>query len=67
MSKQEFSDDKLHIWQNPIHFIASGFGAGSLPVMPGTYATLFAVPFVFLLNHFSVMTYFIIWLVYTER
>ncbi|OGT51034.1 MAG: hypothetical protein A3F17_05600 [Gammaproteobacteria bacterium RIFCSPHIGHO2_12_FULL_41_15] len=33
------------IWQDPWYFIASCFGIGSLPGMPGTYATLVAIPF----------------------
>ena len=31
------------VWTNPVHFIGCGFGIGSLPFMPGTYATLFAI------------------------
>ena len=32
------------IWQNPIHFIACGFGMGAMPLMPGTFGTLVAFP-----------------------
>jgi len=32
------------IWRNPIHFIASGFGVGALPWIPGTWGTLLAIP-----------------------
>ncbi len=32
------------IWHNPIHFIACGFGAGAMPIMPGTFGTLIAIP-----------------------
>lgn len=45
------------IWTNPIHFIASAFGAGASPVMPGTVATLFAIPFILLLSHTPIWFY----------
>lgn len=32
------------LWTNPVHFIACAFGIGALPFMPGTWATLAAVP-----------------------
>lgn len=32
------------IWRNPIHFLAFGFGSGAMPVAPGTFGTLVAVP-----------------------
>lgn len=38
------------IWQKPWHFIAFGFGAGALPVAPGTFGTLIAIPFYLLLE-----------------
>lgn len=34
---------------NPWHFLALGFGSGLAPFMPGTFGTLAALPFVFLL------------------
>ncbi len=37
----------------PSGLLALGFGSGLLPWMPGTWATLFAVPFAFLLLHLS--------------
>jgi len=37
-----FKQQRL-IWTNPWIFIACGFGIGTLPVMPGTYATLASV------------------------
>lgn len=33
------------VWKNPIHFLACGFGAGTLKFMPGTCGTLVAIPF----------------------
>ncbi len=38
------------VWQKPAHFIAFGFGAGTLPVAPGTFGTLMALPFYFMLK-----------------
>lgn len=39
------------VWQNPIYFIAFGFGSGLLPMAPGTWGTVAAIP-VFLLMSF---------------
>ena len=35
---------------HPVHFIAMGFGAGLMPVAPGTFGTLIAVPLYLLLS-----------------
>jgi phosphatidylglycerophosphatase A len=32
------------VWQNPLHFIAFGFGSGALPYAPGTWGTLLTIP-----------------------
>jgi phosphatidylglycerophosphatase A len=32
------------VWQDPMYFIAFGFGSGLLPFVPGTWGTLAAVP-----------------------
>jgi phosphatidylglycerophosphatase A len=37
------------VWQDPIYFIAFGFGSGLMPVAPGTWGTLAAVPMYLLL------------------
>jgi len=37
------------IWTRPSHFLAFGFGAGAMPVMPGTFGTLAAVPLYYVL------------------
>jgi phosphatidylglycerophosphatase A len=42
---------------NPIHFLALGFGSGLLPKAPGTYGTLAAIPLYLLLAPTSVSTY----------
>ena len=48
------------IWKNPLHFIAFGFGVGALPIAPGTFGTLIAIPFYLALQFFSTFTYLII-------
>lgn len=32
------------VWQDPIYFIAFGFGSGLMPYVPGTWGTLAAIP-----------------------
>ena len=32
------------VWQHPTYFIAFGFGSGLMPVAPGTWGTLAAIP-----------------------
>lgn len=39
------------VWQDPIYFIAFGFGSGLMPVAPGTWGTLAAIPLYLLLMH----------------
>ena len=48
------------IWTNPIHFMASGFGMGAMPVMPGTFATLAAIPLYLVLIKLGLVLYVII-------
>ena len=38
------------VWQNPIYFIAFGFGSGLMPSMPGTWGTLVAIPLYYLMS-----------------
>lgn len=45
------------IWTNPIHFVACGFGIGALPLMPGTYATLAAIPLYLLIAKLPLTIY----------
>ena len=32
------------VWTNPVYFIAFGFGSGLMPIAPGTWGTLAAMP-----------------------
>ncbi len=41
------------VWQNPWHFIAFGFGSGAMPIAPGTFGTLIAIPFYLALQPLS--------------
>ncbi len=43
--------DKLgtKVWQDPVYFIAFGFGSGLMPIAPGTWGTLAAIPLYLLL------------------
>lgn len=51
------------IWQNPLYFIAFGFGSGALPYAPGTWGTLMAIPFYLALQTLPLIAYLIITLV----
>ncbi|AMP91754.1 phosphatidylglycerophosphatase A family protein [Legionella pneumophila] len=44
------------VWQDPIYFIAFGFGSGLMSIAPGTWGTLAAVPlYLLMINaHWSV-------------
>lgn len=48
------------VWQNPLYFIAFGFGSGTLPIAPGTFGTLFAISFYLLLQPLSNINYLIV-------
>lgn len=37
------------VWQDPVYFIAFGFGSGLMPVAPGTWGTIAAIPVYLLL------------------
>jgi len=39
------------VWQDPVYFIAFGFGSGLMPMAPGTWGTLAAIPLYLLLMH----------------
>lgn len=48
------------VWKNPLHFIAFGFGSGALPVAPGTFGTLMAIPFYLIFSQLSWPFYLVI-------
>lgn len=47
------------VWQNPWHFIAFGFGSGAIPIAPGTFGTLLAIPFYLALQQLPHTAYLI--------
>jgi len=48
------------VWQNPIYFIAFGFGSGLMPKAPGTWGTLAAIPVYLLIVGTSWQIYLVI-------
>lgn len=54
MSTQEADMNPVHleskVYQNPLYFIAFGFGSGLMPFAPGTWGTLAAIPIYLLLE-----------------
>lgn len=52
-------------FQKPLNFIAFGFGSGIAPVAPGTFGTLFAIPFFVLLSHLPLIMYLLVVLLLT--
>ncbi|WP_027351579.1 phosphatidylglycerophosphatase A family protein [Halotalea alkalilenta] len=53
------------IWRNPIHFLAFGLGSGAAPFAPGTFGTLAAIPFFWLLSWLPLSLYLLVVLVAT--
>lgn len=53
------------VWRNPWYFIAFGFGSGLLPVMPGTYGTIVAVPLYLFLTSLGWTWYAVVTIVFT--
>lgn len=41
------------VWHDPRYFIAFGFGSGLLPIAPGTWGTLAAIPVYLIIAHCS--------------
>ncbi|WP_028387760.1 phosphatidylglycerophosphatase A family protein [Legionella fairfieldensis] len=45
------------VWQNPVYFLAFGFGSGLMPIAPGTWGTLAAIPVYLLIAQHSLSLY----------
>ena len=43
--------------RNPLHFTALGFGAGLIPIAPGTFGSMVAIPLLLLCANLSMVTY----------
>lgn len=48
------------VWSDPRYFVAYGFGSGLLPIMPGTWGTLIAIPLYLLIAQLSFIPYLLI-------
>jgi len=57
------ADTPPSVWRNPIHFLAFGFGLGAARVAPGTFGTLAALPFFWLMSPLSLPAYLAVLLV----
>jgi phosphatidylglycerophosphatase A len=53
------------MWQRPTHFIAFGLGSGAMPVAPGTFGTLLAIPFYLWLAYLPLPYYLLTLLILT--
>lgn len=51
------------VFQSPVHLVAFGFGSGLAPFAPGTFGTLAAIPFYWILSLFPVWFYLVLVLV----
>lgn len=45
------------VWRKPLYFAAFGLGSGAIPIAPGTFGTLLAIPFYLLFQPLSLMAY----------
>ena len=52
------------VWQDPRYFFAFGLGAGAIPVAPGTFGTLMAVPFYLALAKLPLIGYILFVLIF---
>lgn len=50
----------LKLLRNPVHLFSFGFGSGYIPVAPGTFGTLVAIPFFLLLSQVGTVNYVVI-------
>ena len=49
--------------KNPVHFLALGFGSGLVPVMPGTFGSLAAIPLLLLCANLSTPSFIAVTLI----
>ena len=45
------------VWRNPVHFIAFGFGVGTIGIAPGTFGTVVAIPIYLLMQDLAPVFY----------
>jgi len=53
------------IWHNPWYFIAFGFGSGAIPIAPGTFGTLLAIPFYLIMRQLNLIFYCLMLILFT--
>jgi phosphatidylglycerophosphatase A len=53
-----------HIFKNPIHFIATGFGSGLLPYAPGTWGSIIGILVYLLMTELTIIPYLILVLIF---
>lgn len=46
-----------NVWTDPWYFIGFGLGSGAMPIAPGTFGTLFAIPIYLMLSHLPLSYY----------
>ncbi len=49
-----------HVFRDPVHFLALGFGSGCAPKAPGTLGTLAAIPLYLLIQPLPLWTYLLL-------
>lgn len=65
MQKHAHPHAPKSVWRNPIHFLAYGFGSGAIPIAPGTFGTLAAIPIYLLMQNLALPYYLIVLAVIT--
>jgi phosphatidylglycerophosphatase A len=51
------------VFSNPFHYLSCGLGSGLLPRMPGTWGSLIAIPFFYVLNKLPLWQYGLVLLI----
>lgn len=52
------------VWTDPLYFIGFGLGSGAMPIAPGTFGTLFAIPIYLMLRPLPLTAYLFVVLVF---
>lgn len=48
------------VWQDPVYFAAFGLGSGTMPLAPGTFGTLMAIPFYLVMRPLPLAVYIVL-------
>ena len=49
--------------KNPVHFFALGFGSGLIPLMPGTFGSMVAIPLLVAMAYVNIYAFIVITIV----